>query len=239
MVNALLLLWNDIEERRTQEYESWHTLEHVPERAWVPGYVSGMRYACVDGGFRKYFTVYELENMDSLASSEYQDLVDNPTPWTTSMRPSFSGFLRKTGMVVGSAGNSLGSVACAVRLVWNEDARLTQPMMQMLAERVLRSGAAHDVCRCRLMQVQTVGPQALANVDAAPSGQEYICIVEAFSARSLALLAGAVHAALSAQAIPAPAWSHESRYALSSSVRHSDVAGATRPHPRLDLVPVR
>jgi hypothetical protein len=239
MVKALLLLWNDIEEGRTDEYERWHTLEHVPERVWVPGYVSGTRYASVDGGFRKYFTVYELENLASLASSEYQDLVEKPTPWSTSMRPSFSGFLRKTGMVVASAGNSLGSVACAVRMVWNDGAKLTKPIVQTLAERILRSGAAHHVSRCRFMQVQTVGPQALANVDAAPSGLEYICLVEAFSTRSLALLASTVRSALGVETIPAPIWSHESHYALSSSVRHSDVAGSVRPQPRLDLMPVK
>jgi hypothetical protein len=237
MVNALLLLWNDIEVSRTQEYERWHTLEHVPERVWVPGYVSGNRYASADEAFSKYFTVYELENIESLASREYQDLVEQPTPWSTSMRLSFSGFLRKTGPVVAGAGVSLGSVACAVRMVWDGGSAPQGPTVQALASRILREGAGHGVVRCRIMRVETVGPQAFSNVDAAPAGLELICVVEALHGRAMASLAAGVHAALASENVPAPLWAHHSLYDLSSSVRHSDVAGPTRPAPRLDLMP--
>ncbi len=237
MVNALLLLWNDIEVARTEEYERWHTLEHVPERVWVPGYVSGTRYTSADDAFSKYFTVYELENIDSLASREYQELVEKPTPWSTSMRLSFSGFLRKTGPVVAGAGVSLGSVACAVRMVWDGAAAPEGPAMQAIAGRVLSEGAGHGVARCRIMRVQTVGPQAFSNVDAAPAGVEFVCVVEALHGRSMASLAAGVHAAMASEKVPAPLWAHHSLYELSSSVMHSDVARPTRPAPRLDLMP--
>jgi hypothetical protein len=42
--SAFLALWNDFDPARDEEYNCWHTFEHVPERVGIEGVVSGRRY---------------------------------------------------------------------------------------------------------------------------------------------------------------------------------------------------
>lgn len=234
---ALLCLWNDIEASRAAEYERWHTLEHVPERVWVPGCLAGTRYVAATAAQVRYFTLYELDSLERLGSAAYQDLVANPTPWSASMRPSFSNFLRKTGLVCAQAGHTQGCTAAIVRWVWAQGTAPTGEVLQAFADRLLRDGAAAGVTRVRLQAVQAAGPQALKNVDRAPEGAEYIGLVESFEpggVETLATLLSRVEASAWPQA---PRWRELGGYRLASRVQHADVAAPTRPAPRLDLMP--
>jgi hypothetical protein len=234
---ALLSLWNDIEAHRIDEYNQWHTLEHVPERVWVPGYVSGTRYVAATPSQVRYFTLYEMEQLDCLRGPAYKDLVDNPTPWSALMRPSFSNFLRKTGPVAAQAGDVLGCAVSLTRWVWSPEAAPTEAALQAMAQHLLGVGAPLGVTRVRLQRVEIAGPQALGNVDSAPAGAEYIGIVETFEPDRFDALAAL---AATAQATHWPTralWSGSGSYRLASRVVHADVAAPTRPAPRLDLMP--
>jgi hypothetical protein len=44
MAPAILALWNDYPSGLAEEYEAWHTFEHVPERLTVPGMRAARRY---------------------------------------------------------------------------------------------------------------------------------------------------------------------------------------------------
>src|SRR5947208_4152320 len=91
---ALLALWNDIRPQREAEYDRWHTREHVPERVAVSGMLGARRYVNRARNRHRYFTLYELADLDVLDSAEYRDLLEHPTPWSASMRLDFANFLR-------------------------------------------------------------------------------------------------------------------------------------------------
>lgn len=109
---AFLALWNGFDHRLLEEYECWHTFEHVPERLGVPGFLSARRYASGESAQRYFFTLYEIDSLDVLDSAAYQELVDLPTSWSTEMRRSFQGFRRFPCRRVASAGyGSSGALA--------------------------------------------------------------------------------------------------------------------------------
>ena len=107
--SAFLALWNDIAPSREAEYDQWHTLEHVPERVSVRGFFGARRYVNRDHEHHRYFTLYDVEAVWVFASAEYKDLLTNPTPWSASMRPDFSNFLRATCATSLSQGTGIGA----------------------------------------------------------------------------------------------------------------------------------
>ncbi|QHE85553.1 hypothetical protein [Hydrogenophaga sp. BPS33] len=234
---ALLSLWNDIERERIPEYDRWHTLEHVAERVWVPGYIAATRYVATTEAQVRYFTLYELDGLDCLRSEAYNDLVANPTPWSASMRPSFSNFLRKTGPVCAQAGNTAGCAVSIVRWVWPQTSAPSAAALQRYADQLLFTGAALGVTRVRIQAVETAGPQALRNVDSAPTGAEYVGIVDSFEPDVSDALARLATSTETAAWPVAPVWRAVGSYRMASRVHHADVAAPTRPAPRLDLMP--
>jgi hypothetical protein len=109
---AFLALWNDFDPARDEEYNVWHTFEHVPERVGIAGILSGRRYIARERTERRYFTLYGLESLAALEGPEYMDVVDRPTEWSAAMRPSFRNFLRspcETVLTVGTG--TAGTIA--------------------------------------------------------------------------------------------------------------------------------
>lgn len=65
-----------------EEFNAWYDQEHIPERLSVPGFVTGLRFVCIDG-HPKYLAMYDLENFDVLASPAYMNVgFDKASPWT-------------------------------------------------------------------------------------------------------------------------------------------------------------
>ena len=107
MSPAILALWNDYPATMAEEYEAWHTFEHVPERLTVPGMRAARRYVSA-AGKESYFTLYELESLAVIEQPSYLDLVRNPTPWSQKMRQHFSSVLRIPGEIAVKAGSGIG-----------------------------------------------------------------------------------------------------------------------------------
>jgi hypothetical protein len=110
--SALIALWNDRAKHRS-DYDIWHTREHVPQRLSVAGFVSARRYSEGDGPLPTYMTLYALTGMDVLVSDSYRRLLQEPTPWSLSMRPDFARFLRLACTLRASRGGGLGGWAMA------------------------------------------------------------------------------------------------------------------------------
>src|SRR3954470_9134847 len=91
---AFLALWNDIRRAREPEYDQWHTLEHVPERAAIDGFHGARRYVNRQREEHRYFTLYDVADLAVFDSPQYREVVDQPTPWSASMRADFSNFVR-------------------------------------------------------------------------------------------------------------------------------------------------
>lgn len=134
---GLLALWNGVEEARRREYEAWHTREHVPERLSVPGMIGARRYVRIEGALPDYLTLYAMRDMAVLDAPAYRRLLENPTPWSRTMRPSFRGFMRLACRRLMTRGGGLGGVLAAI--VLDEHAPFDDARFQVaLAELVRR-----------------------------------------------------------------------------------------------------
>lgn len=108
MSAAFLALWNDYPATLTEEYEVWHTFEHVPERLTTPGMLWARRYADFSKPDNRYFTLYALDNLEVLEQPAYLELVRQPTDWSLSMRQHFLNVLRIPGISFTHGGNGVG-----------------------------------------------------------------------------------------------------------------------------------
>ncbi len=164
--SAFLALWNDIDPRREDEYNLWHTREHVPERVAVPGILSGRRYVAGSGPHR-YFTLYELESAAVLESAAYQKLVDGPTPWSRAMRPSFRNFLRYPCATTLSLGRGYGGTLATFRCGAAPSKPAIERLFDLEAVTGLHLGSA-DLSQPFAMQTATVeqGPRYVLMVEA-------------------------------------------------------------------------
>lgn len=137
--HGLLSLWNGVEPDRLGEYNLWHTREHVPERLAIPGMLRARRYHRGEGPLPEFLTLYELETNAVLASAPYRTLLETPTAWSRSMRPSFRGFFRVGHLAVLSRGGGVGSALMATTFA---DASAPEGVWEQIAGRVLRETAA-------------------------------------------------------------------------------------------------
>lgn len=110
MAGAILAIWNDYPAAFAEEYASWHTFEHVPERLTVPGMQAARRYVSASE-IETYFTLYDLEDLSVIEHPAYIDLVRNPTPWSLKMRRHFSKVLRIPGKIAATGGHGIGGAA--------------------------------------------------------------------------------------------------------------------------------
>lgn len=228
---AALALWNDVDPARIDEYERWHAMEHVPERVWVPGFVAATRYVADRAGQPRYFTLYELQSLDCLNTPAYRTLVDEPTPWSASMRPAFTSFQRVTCSLAVDAGSVIGAGLVVVRAVWPAATAPDGAVLTALADAFLASGNA---TRVQIGEAAPAGPQALPNQRSAPPGREFLFLVQALREDMLEALGAQAGAAIAALA--GCSWHERTTYRFASRVLHSDVSATHRPAPRLDLM---
>lgn len=136
---ALLSLWNGFDPERLDEYDLWHTREHVPERLAIPGMLRARRFHRGEGPLPPFLTLYELESSAVLASQPYRRLLETPTVWSQRMRPSFRDFFRVGHRVVLSLGGGSGGVLMATTF---DSLSRPEGAWQELAELVLRETRA-------------------------------------------------------------------------------------------------
>jgi hypothetical protein len=165
--SAFLALWNDIDPARDDEYNLWHTREHVPERVSVPGILTGRRYVAHGAVVHRYFTLYELSSLDVLSTPAYQNLVANPTPWSHSMRPSFRNFLRYPCATTLSLGRGRGGALATFRLGVAPSRRAIEQLFDIDVVTGLHLGAA-DLSQPFALQTAPMeqGPRHVLMVEA-------------------------------------------------------------------------
>ena len=81
MTEGRLAIWNDCAPIHVAAYEAWYQGEHLVERLGVPGFRLGRRYQAIAGA-PEYFTYYEVDGPEVLASPAYVERLENPTPAT-------------------------------------------------------------------------------------------------------------------------------------------------------------
>lgn len=112
--SAAMLLSFDIAPEAIDEHDRWHTHEHLPERLGIPGFLRGTRWVATAGEPR-YMVIYEVQDLQTLASEAYLARLNHPSPWTQRMMPFYRGMSRGLCSVLGSTGFGQGGTAALIR----------------------------------------------------------------------------------------------------------------------------
>jgi hypothetical protein len=120
--NAAMLLSFDIASDAVEKHDDWHTHEHFPERLSIPGFLRGSRWAALHGQPR-YFVLYEVQELGTLVSEAYLRRLNNPTPWTSKIMPSYRGMARGLCLVAASHGVGMGHFGLLIRFEPRPDAK--------------------------------------------------------------------------------------------------------------------
>jgi hypothetical protein len=111
---AAMVLSFDVAADAIDEHDDWHTHEHFPERLSIPGFLRGTRWIAQQGSPR-YFVMYEVEDLATLASAPYLERLNNPTPWTARMMTHYRGMTRGFCAVTDSLGVGVGQTGLLIR----------------------------------------------------------------------------------------------------------------------------
>lgn len=114
--NAFLAIWHDIAAGAHDEYIEWHTREHMPERLSIPGFTVGKRLHNPGLGRHVFGTIYAGDEVEVFRSPAYLERLNNPTPWTAAVAPSFQNFLRVACDRLASRGRGDGGSMATLRL---------------------------------------------------------------------------------------------------------------------------
>lgn len=129
---ALLALWNSCSVG-PEEYNLWHTREHVLERLTIDGFLSARRYVKASGHAPEYLTLYWLSAIGVLKSGGYRALLDEPSDWSRRMRGRLTDLMRRGCLDVTRVGQGIGGDA-AVKIV-RFDASVAQALPSYLEEK--------------------------------------------------------------------------------------------------------
>jgi hypothetical protein len=113
--SAFLAIWHDIDAGAHAEYIEWHTREHMPERLSIPGFRTGKRLHRPDADRYVFGTIYAGDDIEVFRSPAYLARLNNPTPWTAAVAPSFRNFLRVACDRVAHAGRGDGGAMATIR----------------------------------------------------------------------------------------------------------------------------
>lgn len=181
---AVAMWWNMAAEHR-EEFEHWHSHEHFPERMGIKGFLRGSRWSSIDNA-EGFFVLYELEDYETLTSTDYLERLNNPTPWSTKMMPHHQGMVRSQCRLLHSTGGGIGRHALTVRLSPAEgrDAELLGHLSALAAEFVSQpGGVAFHVLRTETPQAASTKEQQIRG--GKDKAADWIVVAVAYEASAL------------------------------------------------------
>ena len=131
---GMVVIWNDIKEDMRDEFVQWHSIEHLPERVSIPGFISGQRWYG-EHASPQYLTTYVTQNTEVLTSDAYIQRLNNPTPWTLKTVAAFCNTCRAAGEVIWEYGSKkgYGGHILAIRITELEDLTILTEHLNSLA----------------------------------------------------------------------------------------------------------
>jgi len=119
-------IWHDVASAGREQFYDWHGHEHMPERVGIPGFLRGRRYIGIDAD-REFFNLYETMSSATVSSTDYQDRLNNPTPWTVSSVKHFERVARGLCSVQASDGPGQGGLIATWRYAIDDKADESDP----------------------------------------------------------------------------------------------------------------
>lgn len=152
-------IWHDIDPEGRDAFYDWHGREHMPERAGIPGFLRGRRYAAVRGE-PEFFNLYETVSRMTVTSPDYLARLNAPTPWTVATVRHFRSVSRSLCRVAASFGDGQGGTIATFR--YDVDDAHAGAHHARLAQQVLPALAAQaGVAGCHLL----IADEAASAVD--------------------------------------------------------------------------
>jgi hypothetical protein len=111
---AFLTMWWEVAEGSEREFDRWHTIEHMPERLGVPGFLRGRRYRHVRKD-RGVFQLYEAAHIETFRSPAYMARLNAPTDWSNRVQPGLTNLVRGACQTLISLGEGVGGCLLTVR----------------------------------------------------------------------------------------------------------------------------
>ena len=132
---GMIVIWNDIKEEMRDEFVQWHSIEHLPERVSIPGFISGQRWYG-EHASPEYLTTYVTQNTGVLTSDAYIQRLNDPTPWTLKTVAAFRHTCRAAGEVIWEYGSKkgYGGHILAIRITELEDLIILTEHLNSLAK---------------------------------------------------------------------------------------------------------
>ena len=116
---AVLVNWGGVLKDKEVDYNQWHSLEHMPERISLPGFLRGLRAQGELGTDLKdkYFMMYEAEKKEIFISKKYLERLNNPTKWTKDILSSYISPSRTICSVIASKSIGLSGFLATIRFL--------------------------------------------------------------------------------------------------------------------------
>lgn len=111
--SAAVVIWSDMPDAGV--HDDWHSHEHLPERAGIPGFLRSRRYADPTGA-PTYFVLYEVSDASIMTSAPYLERLDNPTDWSRKIMGSVKQLNRTLCKVISTHGRGIGGYMLTIRL---------------------------------------------------------------------------------------------------------------------------
>jgi hypothetical protein len=113
---AFVALWSGLLPGYERELDRWHTIEHMPERLGVPGFVRGRRYMHPNGSDHAMFIVYEAAHIETFRSPGLLARLNHPTEWSKRVQPGLVNFIRAPCQTLVSLGEGVGGALMTIRV---------------------------------------------------------------------------------------------------------------------------
>jgi hypothetical protein len=111
---AFLAMWWEVAPGFEREFDRWHTVEHMPERLGVPGFLRGRRYRHVRQD-RGVFQIYEAAHLEIFRSPAYLARLNAPTEWSNRVQPGLTNLVRGACQTLISLGEGIGGSLLTMR----------------------------------------------------------------------------------------------------------------------------
>jgi hypothetical protein len=172
-MSAVLAIWNDIDPAVEADYEAWYWQDHLPQRWELFGRHSARRYHRVAGDGRDYFTFYEVQDLATFTSPEYQASLREPDEGTRRIMPHFRRMSRSLCEVVLDRGQGTGGVVASFPLTPDEAA--ARHLAEAVAASFDRLLESPGITRCRLWHTDLTATR-VPNPESRLRGQPDDCV---------------------------------------------------------------
>jgi hypothetical protein len=177
--DAAVAMWCDIAFEVREEFDDWHTHEHMPERLAIPGFLRGSRWLANEG--TGYFILYEAEDETTITAGPYLERLNHPTPWSRKMMPHHRNMVRGLCRVQSKMGAGLGQALLTLRF-----SALPNGLEARLGLIPARRGLAAACLLRHIGRAPQTAEQDLRGNDAAP---DWVLLVSGYSAAALTTVA--------------------------------------------------